>query len=426
MLTDAKVRTVKPVPGKRLELADGASSGLLLRVTDNGAKSWVYRYRFEGGRQKLTIGPYPEVSLSAAREAADRARALVKKGIDPAAERQRERLAAKAAREADRLAATLEKLAEDFVERYGKARKRSWQEDKRYLNNDVKPALGKQKARDVTRAHIRDLLRKKVDDGAPIAANRLLAVLRKMFAWAVEEGYLEENPCAGIKAPGKKVSKDRVLSPEEVRRVWKLLEPPQPRRKDDPPPEGPQVAMSPEVRRALRLILVTAQRPGEVAGMRWEEIEGRWWTIPAERSKNGLSHRVHLSKLAREVLGTEKGEGYVFPSPRTGPDGEPRHVHINALAQAVRLNLPAFGTAPWTPHDLRRTAASLMAGNGVNPFTVERVLNHALHGVQAVYNRHSYDAEKRQALDRWAAHLGRILSGSAEAKVVPLRAGGQR
>ncbi|MEW6490548.1 MAG: integrase arm-type DNA-binding domain-containing protein [Thermodesulfobacteriota bacterium] len=423
MLTDAKVRTAKPEPGKRLELGDGAGSGLILRVTETGAKSWVYRYRFGDGRQKLTIGPYPAVSLAEARAEADKARALVAKGIDPAAEKQRERLAAQAAREADRLATTLEKLADDFVEKYGKARKRSWQEDKRYLDNDVEPVLGKLKARDVTRAHVRELLRAKVDAGAPIAANRLLAVLRKMFGWAVEEGILDENPCAGIKAPAKKVSKDRVLTPDELRRVWRLLEPPTPRRKDDPAPKGPAVAMSPEVRRALRAILVTGQRPGEVAGMTWEEIEGTWWTIPGERAKNGLSHRVHLSKLALEVLGP-RGTGYVFPSPRP-KEGRPGHVQINAIAQAVRLNQAAFGIPAWTPHDMRRSAASHMAGIGVSPFTVERVLNHTLQGVQAVYNRHSYDAEKREALNRWGAHLGRILAGKGEAKVIQLRAGGQ-
>lgn len=423
-LNDSRLR--RTPPGKtRYELRDGG--GLSLWVYPSGSRRWVYTYELAEGPKKVkkrwTLGEYPTMGLATAREAHTAAHELARQNIDPA-EMDRQRQAEEAARRAaDRLETTVEALAADFVERYGKARKRSWQEDKRYLDNDVEPALGKLKARDVTRTHVRGLVRKKVDDGAPIAANRLLAVLRKMFGWAVEEGLLEENPCVGIKAPGKKVSKDRVLSPEEVRRVWNLLESPTPRRKDDPPPEGPQVAMSPEVRRALRLILVTAQRPGEVAGLRWEEIEGSWWTIPSERSKNGLSHRVHLSKLALEVLGPA-GKGYVFPSPRPGPDGEPQHIHINAIGQAVRLNLPAFGTDPWTPHDLRRTAASLMAGNGVNPFTVERVLNHALQGVQAVYNRHSYDAEKRQALDRWGAHLGRLLAGKSEEKVVELHAVG--
>jgi integrase len=228
----------------------------------------------------------------------------------------------------------------------------------------------------------------------------------------------QQNPCVGLRAPGKKVSKDRVLTPDEVCAVWALLEPPTPRTNEEADAdEGPKVAMSPDVRRALRLILVTAQRPGEVAGMTWEEVEGSWWTIPAERAKNGLSHRVHLSKLALEVLGT-RGDGYVFPSPRP----KAGHIHINALAQAVRVNQKALGVTPFTPHDLRRTAASIMAGAGVAPFTVERVLNHTLQGVQAVYNRHSYDAEKREALNRWAGHLGRILAGKAEEKVVPIRA----
>ncbi|MBI5014386.1 MAG: integrase arm-type DNA-binding domain-containing protein [Deltaproteobacteria bacterium] len=419
MLTDAKVKTLK-AREERSEVADGGRNGLVLRVTPNGVKTWALRYRMDGKPRKLTLGTYPALTLEKAREAAVLERAKLEKGIDPGAAKQQEKDAARAARQVDRLATTLGNLAADYVEKYAKPRKRSWKEDERYLEQDVKPVLGKLKALDVTREHVRGLLREKMEAGSPIAANRLLAVVRKMFAWAVDEGILSDNPCAGLKAPGKKVSKDRVLTPEEVRKVWALLEPPTPRKKDDPPPKGPVVTMSSEVRRALRLILVTAQRPGEVLGMTWEEIEGTWWTVPSERAKNGLSHRVHLSKLALEILGT-RGTGNVFPSPKVKED-KPGHIDINALAKAVRRSQEALGVAPWTPHDLRRTAASLMAGAGVSPFTVERVLNHTLQGVQAVYNRHSYDAEKREALNRWAAQLGRILAGKGDEKVIPIRA----
>lgn len=415
MLTDAKVRTLK-AKAERYEVADGGRNGLVLRVTPNGVKTWALRYRVDGRPRKLTLGTYPTLSLIDAREAATLERAKLEKGIDPGEAKREARLVAQAVREAERLATTIDKLCGDYLEKYAKPRKRSWKEDERYIEKEVKPALGKLKAREVTRAQVRDLVRRVMDRGSPIAANRLLAVVRKLFAWAVDEGIIEESPSLGIKSPGKKVSKDRVLTPDEVRAVWALLEPLTPRRKDDPAPEGPVLAMSPDVRRALRLILVTAQRPGEVAGMTWEEVEGSWWTIPAERAKNGLSHRVHLSKLALEVLGT-RGEGYVFPSPRP----KAGHIHINALAQAVRVNQQALGVAPFTPHDLRRTAASIMAGAGVAPFTVERVLNHTLQGVQAVYNRHSYDAEKREALNRWAGHLGRIVAGKGEEKVVEIR-----
>jgi integrase len=231
---------------------------------------------------------------------------------------------------------TVEKLADLYLEKWAK-HKRTRQEDERQLKKDVVPVLGTLKARDVTRGHIRALLDALVERGAPVAANRLLAVVQRMFALAAEKEIIPSSPCQGLKMPSREEPKDRVLTPEEIRTFWRAMDglPETIVRKGRPrlerrPPEEPH-AVSDGVRRALKLILVTAQRPGEVAGMTWEEIEGEWWTIPAARSKNGLSHRVHLSSLALEILGP-RGEGYVFPSPRL----KVGHIHRSALAHALK------------------------------------------------------------------------------------------
>jgi len=426
-LTDTRLRGLKPRE-QRYEVRDGG--GLALWVYPTGRRSWVYTYEIQGKKRRRVLGEYPALSLAAARDAHDADRSLVGKGVDPVeAEKQSraqadaERSAEAARRAAEEATPTVSRLAELYIEKWAKPNKKTWAEDDRKLEKEVKPHLGNLKVRDVTRGHVRGLLGAVVDRGSPVAANRLLALLQRMFSWAVEQDLLLSSPCQGIKMPSRETPKDRVLTPEEIRVFWRALEAPPSEAGDKDStsrvPRGgetvPAVAISDEVRRGLKLILVTAQRPGEVAGMRWQEIEGSWWTIPAERAKNGLSHRVHLSGLALELLGPE-GREFVLPSSRKG--GGP--VQRSAFAHALRKNREAIGVFPeFTPHDLRRTAASLMAGAGVNPFTVERVLNHSLRGVQQIYNRHSYDPEKRQALETWAWKLDQLLKGQDGADVIP-------
>jgi integrase len=171
--------------------------------------------------------------------------------------------------------------------------------------------------------------------------------------------------------------------------------------------------MSAASRIALKLLLVTAQRKGEVISARWEDIDiaGAWWTIPAERSKNGLPHRVPLSRLAisllndaRQLTGEEKST-WVFPSPKK------EHMGPTALDHAVRRRIEEVGLTDFTPHDLRRTAASYMTSIGVPRLVVSKLLNHVEQGVTAVYDRHSYDTDKRDALARWDRKLLEIIVG---------------
>lgn len=421
MLTDAKVKTLKP-KAARYEVSDGRGDGLALRVAPAGGKTWIVRYKMHGAPRRLTVGTYPATSLEDARRAASDARRKVEAGIDPGEEKVSVRQEARAAREAERHALTVEKLAESFLALYVRPRKRSADEDERKLNVDVLPILGKRRVKDVDRADVQALL-DSIAARAPVAANRTKALLSRLFRWALSRGLVDGDPTAGIEAPAKERPRDRVLSETEVRAFWQGID---------------ATPLSDSVKRALRLVLVTAQRPGEVAGMRFEEIaehDGRVvWTIPGSRRKKDDAHAVPLSKLALELVGPWEGKtGPVFPG--RDPD---KPVTEGALAYALRRNLgetepkapkkkgkakrPGIAVAPFVVHDLRRTAATLMSGAGVAGLVKPMILGHAARGVTLrTYDLFSYLPEKAAALDAWGRRLRAIVTGEEQGKVVELR-----
>lgn len=397
-LTDMLLRNLKPQPQRYMVWGN---HGLGVRVSPKGKKSFVYLYRYEGKPRFLTLGDYPRMSLADAHKAHAEARKKLEQGIDPGAETMAER-------EEERNAPTVAALVDEYLEKWAKPRKRSWRGDNRILEKDVLPEWGRSKARDITRRDVLRLLDGIIDRGAPIMANRTLAVVRRMFNFAVGRDIVPASPCMAVQAPAAENRRDRVLTPDEIRALWQAL-------------EGAKMAEGTKL--ALKLQLVTAQRKGEVISAAWDEIdlaEG-WWTIPAEKSKNGLPHRVPLSPMALEILMAAKtlagGRAWVFPSPRAG-----KHITPQAVDHSLRRpGLEALGFT-FVPHDLRRTAASLMTGMGISRLVVGKLLNHTERGVTAVYDRHSYDKEKRQALDSWGRKLQAIVEGT-ETKVIPLLRG---
>lgn len=260
------------------------------------------------------------------------------------------------------------------------------------------------------------------DRGSPQTANNIFKILRKMFNWAVKKDQLKASPCTGIDMPAPLNLKERALSADELKVVWEGLE--------------TAAMISGEVARAIKLILVTAQRPGEVSGMHTSEIDGIWWTIPSERAKNGKAHRVPLSPLAREIIEEaikqnketreipedEKYTGYIFPCPHRAKD---KPIERHALSKALKRNqsvdgLAVLGVASFTPHDLRRTAATFMAESGEMDEVIDAALSHAKQGIIRVYNQFKYDAQKQAALDSWARRLTNIVTGDEEHAVALL------
>jgi len=228
---------------------------------------------------------------------------------------------------------------------------------------------------------------------APVQANRVFAMLRKLFNWCVDRDILQASPCVRVKPPGRETDRDRVLSDDELKRVWRaayLLG----------WPFGP----------AVKLLILTAQRRNEVAMMRWDEVDldGALWTIPSEKSKNGRVHQVPLSPTALDIIKALPRMGeVVFTTSGTKP--------ISGFSKAkVRLD-KLSGVTEWRLHDLRRTATTGMAKMGIGPHVVARILNHGagtIRGVAAVYNRHAYLDERRTALEAWARRVDALVNGT--------------
>lgn len=355
------------------------------------------------------------MSLAEARKLHAESWEKLQKGVDPGAE-------VVAERQEERRAPTVADLVAEYLEKWAKPRKRSWKVDKRILEKDILPVWGTLKAKDITKRDVIRLLDRILERNAPIMANRTLAIIRRMFNFAVERDILSASPCLGVKAPAPENQRDRVLTAEEIRVFWHAL-------------EGEAMSrVDPFIKLALKLEMVTAQRKSECCAAAWEEIdlEEGWWTIPGEMTpfrsqygvaeglaKNRLPHRVPLSPLAREILLSAKSlagdSPWVFPSYRTK-----RPITPAAVNHAVWLHRDSLGIN-FVPHDLRRTAASHMTSMGIPRLVVSKILNHVERGVTSVYDRHSYDWEKRQALEAWARRLQSLVGiAEEENKVLPL------
>jgi integrase len=439
-LSDKKIKERKKTAGKKW-LRDGGGLALCFTSPKSGPwRHWYFIYTSPENGKKVykPLGPYPEVSLKAARKEAIALRAALGKQIDPKAEERRAveaKLRVEAEqqrlRELEERTLSVAELIDEYIEKHAKPNKRGWAEDKRILEHDALKVWGKRKAADITKRDVVLLLESIVKRGSPGSANNNFKIIRKMFRFAVERDILQHTPCETVVMPAPLVTKDRALSEKEVRTFWHVLD---------------TCHISDEIRRVLRLILVTAQRPGEVVGMHTKEIDGRWWTIPAERSKNKRSHRVYLTDTALKLIGPLQArdpdtneivaKGHIFPSPRTNKEADgsilPRKpIAVNALAHAIRRNYaspilvkgkPVFdkdkkivtenklGLDYFTPHDLRRTATTIMASCKIIKEHRERVLNHTLEKLDGTYNQHDYDDEKQVALEELEIKIDCILN----------------
>ena len=380
-LTDRTVRGLDTGGKAQADFWDTRVTGFGVRVSAEGRKTWVLRYRVQGRQLRMSLGTYPSLGLADARVAARRALGRVAHGEDPAAEKR-----------AEARAETFAQLTDLYMEKHAKVRKKSWRSDQRLIDVELLPALGPRKVYDIKRSDVRALADAIAERGAPIVANRTLALLRKMFNVVIdlELDGVDANPCLRIRPPGVERRRDRVLSQAEIREMWRALE--------------PEDAV---VRGLFKLRLLTAQRGGEVHRLRWQDLDldSNWWTIPAEFSKNGLPHRVPLSPPVVAII-TEhqravRSATWVFPS----------LVHDQPVANiySALKRVKKRSTVSFEPHDLRRTAASMMASAGVSRVVIGKILNHAEPGVTAVYDRHSYDPEKRGALDAWGQQVEQIL-----------------
>ena len=401
-LTPIAIDAIKPTAARQ-EIRDAGCAGLYLVVqpAPSGSKSWAYRYRHNGKPKKLTLGTWfagegecPTVALgmpltlAGARKLAVDAASQVASGIDPAAARFNDQRAAEQ-RDADKI----ENAISDFIRLHAKRHTKEYsaRQAERFLNYEVVSKWRGRAVQSVTRRDIIQLLDAIVERGSPISANRTLSHLSKFFSWCVGRDIIETSPCIGIARPSPEKARERVLTDDELKLVWFASD----------KVDGPFGAL-------VKMLILTLQRRGEVAGMARRELEGDIWTIPAARAKNSVETVVPLSPEALSVLATVQERGaYVFTV-----TGEKPMTSFYRSTERLNTAIAALnGGKPlehWTVHDLRRTGATGMQKLGTPMHVTEKILNHtggSFKGIVKVYQKFDYADERRAALEAWSRHV---------------------
>jgi len=453
-LTEKYIATMPPPRGHDRIDRDAETRGLAVRITESGARSFLFCYTFDGKERRWPLGPWaPRVSgrlgedatrkaagsLEWARQEVARLRLKVQSGIDPAAEKQEARAQRDAAKQQAAREITAATLADRYLTEWAKPKKRSWKEDERRLIAYIVPVWGTRKVKEITRADVDALVSPvAIGDEAkgiaprPAEAGHRLALVRKMFSFALDKGIIDVHPCLRMKAPGgqPKPRTRALTTARELRVLWRITEP------------GSLWSRAPAKRRtsnrvrdcrftqgeadALRLVLATGARASEVTELPWAELDldAATWVLPAARSKNKRTNLIPLLPEAVAMLRRRReavSGPYVFPAARSAHMVDE---HLSRPLKAVCARLGRLGIAPFTTHDLRRTVETGMAASKVPKEYRDRVLNHVDASVGGMhYNMHDYEDEKREALDKWARRLESMLKGSVS-NVVPLRRGG--
>ena len=379
VLTELLLRRLRP-RAHRFLIWDRKQSGLALQIRPNGRRGWKCIYSCRGRVRWFHLGDGNAIGLQQARELARDIMYAVAKGEDPQAEKR-----------ARRNAGTFAELAERYVEDYAKRRNKSWRQGDKLVRRYLLPSWAKLEAKSITRSEVRLAIGR---IAAPVLANQVLAAASAIFSWAVKQEVIAVNPCRGVER-NETASRERVLADSELRLFWEAF------------------GRAGRAGTALKLILLTGQRPGEVAHMRSEHIVDGWWEMPGKPvealdwpgTKNGQSHRVWLPEPAQLLLSSAKT------------------ITASKLDPVMRSICAELGIADkGTPHDLRRTHGTKVTALGFGRDAMNRVQNHREGGIASVYDRHEYAEENKRIMETVAAELIRLAEGRpASGKVVPLR-----
>lgn len=387
-LTDTAIKALKPKV-KRYTVSD--ERGLVLEVFPTGGMLWHHRYRLNGKQERVTLGRYPALSLKLARKLRDERATLVALGQSPA---QQKRLAKVAAADAT----TVSEFGERFFREIVAKDRRDVTIPRRYFDKSIVPAIGSKPVRDVGTEDVRAIIWKKKDEGFDAAAGNIRGVLKRLFDYAMTAGLVSVNPVLALpmRHVHKAKSRDRALSPEEIRLFLKA-------------------AFESNIRRqfkiGLHLILLTMVRKSELLLARWSNVNFAQaeWHIPAEHSKTGKPHIVFLSRQAvslfNELQALAGGSELVMP----GRGSLTKPFAHNAINTALKTALAGQAIPAFTIHDLRRTASTLLHENGWASDVVEKALNHTIGGVRGVYNRAEYEPQRREMLQFWADYIEQLL-----------------
>jgi len=388
-LTDRTLKNAKP-HAERYELSDGGSGLYFAVQPKTGAISGASRFRIDGRPKKYTHGTYPAISLAEMRERHAVVMAKVAKGIDPTAEKRQAQIEA-----GERAGDTVERWAAVFLEQHvrAKTRPQSQRSVERTFRLYVLPAWRTKSVGDIRRRDIIELIHD-IARTAPFQANRSLAHLSRFFRWLLNRDVIDSSPALAIERPAKETPRERLLSDDEIRRLWIAAG-------QVPAPYGD----------IYRLLLLSGARRQEIAEMTWGELdlEKKLWMLPGERAKNGSPAILPLGKLAWQIIERQPRDGgYVFPR------------HSDFSRAKVQLDELMKPDKPWVFHDLRRVARSLLSRARVPQDLSELCLHHLPHSMRRRYDRHQYLDEKREAFEKLEREVDLILN-PLEAAVVPFR-----
>lgn len=429
-------RTIKAAQAKEGEYFLNDGDGLRLRVRPNGGRDWFYVYRRIGATTptKLMLGSYPTLKLADAREIAAQYRKQRQQGTDPKA--YREEIARKQAmtQQGGTLPQTMNELFAYWLDHYltrtdknGRMRRKDGgAEIVRAFKADVLPIIGNMPLAEIRKGHIASILDEILDRGSNRMANQILSHLRQLFIFAVSREFMDIEPTAGLKKKdfgGKELPRDRVLSEAEISLLFSLI---------------PAANMASHSQIAIRLMLATACRVSELITSEWSEFnfEAAEWTIPPEKTKNGLEHIVHLSSFAvkhfQSLYENRQSNQWVFPAERkkNGPlcnktlqkQVKDRQRDKPLKGRSKNTTALALPGGEWKTHDLRRTAATLMGELGVRPDVIDRCQNHVeASKVTRTYQRQELLAERRQAFKLLGDRL-EILLNTKSSNVVSFSA----
>jgi integrase len=397
-LSPKLIENLPPAIGKRYEVRDKLLTGLLLRVSNTGAKVWYLATRIDGRSRRIKLGSWPILSLKDAREKAQ----MLLRDIQLGLFQQRDF-------EPAQKVMTLGDIIPRFIEKYAKRHTKDWKGTESVLMRMNR--LHGMKINAIKRADVVRELERLISDiedngGRGTRANRGLAAVKKLFSWCIDQGIVEISPVAGLRPLIKEVSRDRCLTDDELISFWKGCE-----------------AEGYPFEQFGKLLALTGQRRDEIASMRWSELDlvKGTLTLKAERTKNATLHVVPLPSQALAILRSIPrflGSDYVFTSTGTTP--------ISGFGRFKRRldRFVSLDAEDWRFHDLRRTAATNMAILKIQPHIIEAVLNHKsgiVSGVASIYNRHAYFDEKREALQTWGDYVETLIDGSGRAVLPEIR-----
>lgn len=394
MLSEQQIRALR-VKAVRYMVCDGR--GLYLEVLPSGHRSWIYRYRLNGRPEKVQIGPYPELSLKNARQERDKRATLVARGESPSDQKKKTK---KGVDQKDTFKDFSAKWITEVRERGIDA-----DEYERYLRVDIHPFIGELAIKDIDAQVIQDVIFKK-KESSPSSALKIRGIAMQIFDYAMVCKLVKVNPARATPARYVHVpqDRDRALSAEEIRIYLKTLYASKMRR---------------QFVYALHFILLTMARKGELLKARWDDIDRKEkiWTVPAKNMKKRKKHVVYLSDQACALL--DKLKEVSFGSSLVMPGAVSLEMPISKGAMNYALKTVHFDIEPFTIHDSRRTASTILNERKFNGDVIEKSLSHKIKGARGVYNHAEYADQRREMLQAWADYIDEIMQSSPEAMAAP-------